>query len=207
MKKYTAQNHRWKESKALGFFLNFINNHKGVIDDNDVFDLVASLRTHAQWIGLIKAAFPKGSLKRMEHSVSCRNRLDYDDDAQEMFREIWYSEFARTRLRKMFASVISDELAKHPIEQHATDPFAQKVQELQRTLKLTDFEADVLLVCSVEIAAAGFDQSVFVSKGLQIFLRFAVQDDVVTGDGTPVEVSAQVVHVLAHDQSHFLSPN
>jgi len=146
MKKYMAQNHRWKESKALGFFLNFINNHKGVIDDNDVFDLVASLRTHAQWIGLIKAAFPKGSLKRMEHSVSCRNRLDYDDDAQEMFREIWYSEFARTRLRKMFASVISDELAKHPIEKHATDPFAQKVQELQRTLKLTDFEADVLLV-------------------------------------------------------------
>ena len=146
MKKYTCPNYHWKDSKALSFFLNFINNHKGVIDDNDVFELVASLRTHDQWIGLIKAAFPKNTLKKMEHSFSGRYRLDYDDDAKEMFREIWYSEFARTRLRKMFASVISDELTKHPDEQHASEPFAQNVQELQQTLKLTDFEVDVLLV-------------------------------------------------------------
>ncbi len=46
----------------------------------------------------------------------------------------------------MLASVISDELAKHPVEQHASEPFAQKVQELQQTLKLTDFETEVLLV-------------------------------------------------------------
>ena len=146
MKKYTAQNYRWKESKALGFFLNFISNHKGAIDDNDVFELVASLRTHAQWISLIKAAFPKGTLKKLEHSINCRYRLDYDDDAKEMFREIWYSVFTRTRLRKMFASVISEELTKRPITQYASEPFAQKVLELQQTLKLTDFEVDVLLV-------------------------------------------------------------
>ena len=148
MKKYTAQNHHWKESKALGFFLNFINNHKGVIDDTDAFDLVASLRTHTQWIGLIKAAFPKGTLKKMEHSFRGRSRLDYDDDAKEMFREIWYNEFAHNRLRRMFASVVSDELTKHPVEQHASEPFALKTQELQQTLKLTDFEIDVLMVFS-----------------------------------------------------------
>ena len=168
MKKYTALNHRWKESKALGFFLNFINNHKGVIDDNDAFGLVASLRTHAQWIGLIKAAFPKSTLKKMEHSSSCRSRLDYDDDAKEMFREIWYSEFARTRLRKMISSVISEELTKNTVERHASEPFALKNQELQQTLKLTDFEANVLLVfafvrngllCFVEGHCHRYDQN------------------------------------------------
>ena len=46
MKKYTALNYRWKENKALGFFLNYINNHKGPIDDSDAFDLVATLRSH-----------------------------------------------------------------------------------------------------------------------------------------------------------------
>lgn len=146
MKKYTCPNYHWKDSKALSFFLNFINNHKGVIDDNDVFELVASLRTHAQWIGLIKAVFPKGTLKKLERSSYCRGRLDYDDDAKEMFREIWYSEFAHNRLRKMFASVVLDELTKHPVEQHASEPFALKSKELQQTLKLTDFETDVLLV-------------------------------------------------------------
>ena len=33
MKKYSAQNNQWKENKALGFFLNFINNHKGTVND------------------------------------------------------------------------------------------------------------------------------------------------------------------------------
>ena len=146
MKKYTALNYRWKENKALGFFLNYINNHKGPIDDSDAFDLVATLRSHSQWIALIKASYPKNTLKKMENSGGCRNRLDYDDDAKGMFREIWYSEFGRTRLRKMFASVISEELKKHPVEQYITEPFAQKVRELQQTLKLTDFELDMLLV-------------------------------------------------------------
>ena len=148
MKKYTAHNYRWKENKALGFFLNFINNHKGDVGDNDTFELVASLRSHAQWISLIKTTYPKATLKKMEKSSSCRSRLDYDDDAKEMFREIWYSTFARNRLRKLFASVISDELANNPVEKNTTDPFAQIVQELQRTLKFTDFEVDVLLVLS-----------------------------------------------------------
>ena len=146
MKKYTARNYHWKESKALGFFLNFINNHKGAIEDNDTFELVASLRSHAQWIDIIRSAFPKNTLQKMENSSSCRSRLDYDDDAKEMFREIWFSDFARARLRKMFASVISDELSKHPAEKNASEPFAQKVRELQQTLKLTDLEVDVLLV-------------------------------------------------------------
>ena len=192
MKKYTSHNYRWKENKALWFFLNFIINHKGPIEDNDSFELVATLRTHAQWIDLIKATYPKTTLNKMKHSSSCRNRLDFDDDAKEMFREIWYSESGRNRLRKLFASVISDELEKHPIENDASEPFAQKVRELQQTMKLTDFEVDVLLVfaflrsdllCMSDGRCGRSDQSVkqeFVAKCLNCdpgVVREALRND------------------------------
>ena len=146
MKKYSANNHRWKEYKALGFFLNFINNHKGPVDENETFELVASLRSHTQWIDIIRETYPKNTRNKMEHSNSCRARLDYDDDPKELFYTIWRSDFARNRLRKMFATVIFDERTKHPMENFESEPFAQKVQELQMTLKLTDFEVNVLLV-------------------------------------------------------------
>ena len=46
MQKYVEQNNHWKEGEALGFFLNFIKNHKGTVNDNDTFLHVTSLRTH-----------------------------------------------------------------------------------------------------------------------------------------------------------------
>ena len=146
MKKYTSPDYHWKESKALGYFLNFISNHRQNINDNDTFELVANLRSHSEWIDLFKSSFPKSTIRKMEHSSSCRSRLDYDDDAKAMICQIWCSDFARNRLRKLLVSVAQEELEKHPPEKYASEPFAQKVQELQQTLKLTDFEVEVLLV-------------------------------------------------------------
>ena len=146
MKKYTTQEYHWKKSKVLGFLLNFINNHKDAVYDNDTFEYVASLYSDAEWIVMIKKSFPKNTIQRMKNNCSGRSRLDFNDEAKEMFREIWYSGYARNRLRKMLTSVISEELEKYPIEKYSTEPFAQKVRELQQTLKLSDFEVDVLLV-------------------------------------------------------------
>ena len=146
MKKYTSPDYHWKKSKALGFLLNFCKNQKDIVYDNDVFELVASLRPHNTWCDLIKKTFPKTTIRRMEQTKDRSNRLDFCDDVQEVIREVWFAPYARGRLRKMLASVISEELGKYPVEKYATEPFAQKVQELQQTLKLTAFETDVLLV-------------------------------------------------------------
>ena len=98
MKKYSAQNDHWKESKALGFFLNFIRNHKGIVNDNDIFALVASQRGKEDWIDMIKAAFPEETIVRMEESRDHMNRLDFDDDCREIIRSIWNTPYAQTRM-------------------------------------------------------------------------------------------------------------
>ena len=146
MKKYTSHEYHWKESKALGFLLNYIKNHKGSIWDRGAFELVASFHSDSEWIARIKKAFPKNTIKRMQKCADRSDRLDFEDGKQEFLREIWCADYARNRLRKLLASVISEELEKHPIEKYASEPFAQKVRELQQTLKLSDFETDVLLV-------------------------------------------------------------
>ena len=146
MKKYSAQTNHWKESKALGFFLNFINNHKGTVNDNDTFALVASLRSKEEWIDFVRAAFSEQTITQMEESRDRMNRLDFDDECKEIIRNIWNAPYAQNRLRKELNKVAEAALRQYPVSKSRTEPFARKVRELQTTMKLTDFEVDVLLI-------------------------------------------------------------
>ena len=146
MKKFSAQTNYWKEGKALGFFLNFINNHKGTVNDNDTFALVAALRSKDEWIELIRAAFSEQTIIRMEGSRDRINRLDFDDECKEIIRSIWNAPYAQARIRKELNSVAEEALKLHPVEKSKSEPFARKVHELRKTMNLSDFETDVLLV-------------------------------------------------------------
>lgn len=146
MQKYVEQNNHWKEGKALGFFLNFIKNHKGTVNDNDTFLLVASLRTHGEWIDLIRNAFSEEKITRMEHNRSGYERLDFDDPPKEMIRTVWCNAFARDTIHNVLTKIGKETLKRYPVKKYTSESFAQKAAELQKTLKLSDFELDVLLV-------------------------------------------------------------
>ena len=146
MQKYVEQNNHWKEGKALVFFLNFIKNHNGTVNDNDTFLQVASLRTHGQWIDLIRNAFSEDMVSRMEHNRSGYERLDFDDPPKEMIRTVWCNAFARDTMRKLLIKIGRETLKQYPVKKNTSESFAQKAVELKETLKLTDFELDVLLV-------------------------------------------------------------
>ena len=75
-----------------------------------------------------------------------RDRLDFDDEASEIIREIWSYPFARKCLRRLLVETVDNYVAAHPLDKCADEPFALRAAELQRTLKLSDFETDVLLV-------------------------------------------------------------
>jgi len=146
MNHYTEQKTHWRESKALEFFLNFIRNHDGSVHDDDTFQLVAGLRTHEQWIELVKKSFPEEMIERMEKQPGRCNSLDFTDNPKEMIREIWSCDFARKKARSMLSEVVEEELRNNPAEKYANETFAQKVSELQNTMKLNDLEINILLV-------------------------------------------------------------
>lgn len=187
---YTASQCNWKRSKALGFSLNFVINHDDEVVDSDVFRLVASLQSKFQWICSIQKAIPAEYLKLMKEDSDCVRRLDYSDESQEIIRKVWDTRFARSYVLRILRKVVAKELKAHPIEKHDSELYARKTQELQKTLKLTDMELDVLLVlaflCDCFLCTPGrrhlfgHDMMDFIAKCLDCdiaMVRDALKDD------------------------------
>ena len=107
MRPYTEQKKHWCESKALEFFLNFIRNHNGSVNDNDTFALVSGLLTHEQWIERIKQTFSEEMIEKMGQQPRRGDCLDFTDSPQEIIREIWCCEFARKKMRALLSEVAS----------------------------------------------------------------------------------------------------
>ncbi len=168
---------------------NFFNNHQELIYDNDVFCIVVSLYPRDNWMNWLKSLYSEQTIRRMKDNSDRRNCLDFDDPTEEILREIWNASYARPALVLLLRCIISKELNCHPIEQFESDTFAQKIREVQVTLKLSDFETDVLLVlaflcdnylCLPELHEHRSDKPDFIAKCLDCdvaSVRDALRDD------------------------------
>ncbi len=146
MNNYQEKSNFWKTGKALEFFAKFIRNHNGSVENDDTFALVSSLLTAQELRNLIEKSFPPKTLSRLCNCKERRNRLDFEDEKKEIIREIWSQVFARNRLRKMLLEIIEAFFVAHPREKTCREDFPRRVEELQKTLTLSDFEVDILLV-------------------------------------------------------------
>ena len=146
MKKYVEKINRWKSSKALIYLRNFLSNHQGSVNDNDLFKPVTDQLEELNWEKKIRETFPAATVKKMENLSYHRDRLDFDDHPQEILREVWNASFARNRLRKMLCAEIDALLEKFPLEKFSGETFPRKIAEMQNTLSLSDFEIEVMTV-------------------------------------------------------------
>ncbi|MDD3022205.1 MAG: ATP-binding protein, partial [Alphaproteobacteria bacterium] len=146
MKRYSEKTNDWTKGKALGFFMNFINNHKGSVNDNDTFALVCELIPHSEWLTQIRNSFTSRKLSSLQNAKTRQNRLDFEDEPKEIMRELWSDAPSRKPIRLMFGKIISQYLQKKPVERSSSEGFPLKIAELQKTLGLSNFETDILLV-------------------------------------------------------------
>ena len=146
MKKYVEKVDRWKTAKVLEFLGNFLKNHHGSVQDNDLFKPITDLTENCDWEKKIKAVFPEKTIARMENFRSRRDRLDFTDGSQEIFREVWNFSFARKRFAGMLISEIKSLQEKYPLEEYSGEIFPRQLAELQKTFSLSDFEVAVMLV-------------------------------------------------------------
>ena len=186
MKKYVEKVDRWKTAKVLEFLGNFLKNHQGSVSDNDLFKPITDLTENCDWEKKIKAVFPEKTIARMENFRGRHDRLDFTDDPQEIFREVWNFSFARKRLAGMLLEEIKSLQKKYPPDLYANELFPKQIDELfpkqlielQKTFSLSDFEVDVMLVLafvSIDMLtvidghsrhSAETDKAVFVAKCL-----------------------------------------
>ena len=149
MKKYVEKVERWKTVKVLEYLNNFLGNHNGIINDNDLFDPITDLRRECDWKKKIYENFPQSTISRMEKSSARRDRLDFDDHPAEILREIWSASFARKRCRTMLQNEIKQILAEFSAQNLSGETFPQKLQEMQNTFALSDFELEVMTVLAL----------------------------------------------------------
>ena len=148
-KSYSEVANQWIAMKTLPYLANFLRNHNGLINDNDIFEPITDLTRDQDWPEIIRAAFPQVTITRMEHIKDHCERLDFTDSPQEILREIWNAEFARKRLRTLLFREIDRLLTKYPLEKYANETFPKKYAELRRTFDLSDLESDILLVLAL----------------------------------------------------------
>ena len=131
MKKYVEKIDRWKTVKALEYLNNFLGNHNGIINDNDLFDPITDMMRECDWKKKIHENFPKATIARMEKYSPRHDRLDFDDSPAEILREIWSVSFARKRCRTMLRNEIKQILSEFSSKNHSEETFPRKLQEMQ----------------------------------------------------------------------------
>ena len=146
MKKYVEKIDRWKTAKVLDFLGNFLKNHQGTVNDNDLFKPITDLTEDCDWEKKIKAIFPAKTVSRMENHHVHRARLDFTDDSPEIFREVWNFSYARKRFCDMLIAEIKVLREKYPLEKYTNEIFPRQLAELQKTFGLSDLEINVMLV-------------------------------------------------------------
>ena len=143
---YLCQKNRWMQEKVFGFLRNLLENYNEPIGDDDVFLPLDCDGAQELLVKLVREKMPKDIIDKMsEH----RNRgflLELDDDpVPTTLGGLWNEEEKRHYVREILPALFDNAL-KHSIETNTGDDiFHERMEELQRTLKLSDEEIDIFL--------------------------------------------------------------
>ncbi len=133
--------------KALNYLKNFLANHDYPIEDRDVFGVVTDAEPREEFVARVKCLLTEEEIKERKTSDRRREfRLDLTDCPADIMYQLWSDKNDRSYVRKLLDDVIAAHKKKVSVRMMENETFPKKLAELQKTLSLTDFEQDVLLV-------------------------------------------------------------
>ncbi len=155
MAKFKQVKQNFLERKVCEFWTNMVKNADEEVRDSDFFAIIANALPHDKVVGLVQAAFEDGELDEMAEARFRRARLDFDDCAAEILTCLWNNR-KYTRKTKLVLQSISEIFMKNVGKPNARETFRKRVDDLQRVLKLTDLEREILLFAYIK-RECGFD--------------------------------------------------
>ena len=131
--------------KVLDYLQNLLANYNDRIGDDDVF-LPLECSKNKKMLPAIINALPQNIIKRMKSRKSENEyHLNLDDPFQDILGGLWDEDKLRKEIKKMVPELVAN--AKTVIDEKGHDDvFHTRVCELQKTLKLSDTELNILLV-------------------------------------------------------------
>ena len=135
-------------SKLVGYWGNMVRNYQNDCQDDDFFNVLRECFDHDKAVELIQAAYTEDELEEMKKSCARRERLDFSDSLNDIFRALWNHEQFRDKCRVVLDTIRECMLAETG-KIRKDDRLKNRFEELQRGLKLSDLELEILLVSYV----------------------------------------------------------
>jgi SpoVK/Ycf46/Vps4 family AAA+-type ATPase len=136
------------QKKCLDFLQNFLNNYNDYILYNGVFNLLWSEDMQKLLASHVQKTVPKTILKRVKADGE-RNHCYFDlKDGSPMDALVclWNNQATRLNIKNFLPKLVENARKTSWSDRKKVDVFHDKMMEIQRTLKLTDNEIDLLLV-------------------------------------------------------------
>ena len=133
--------------KLLEYWGNMVQNYRSDCQDDDFFDIIRNCFDHDKAVELIEAAYSPKELEEMRHAKLRSCRLDLTDSLDDVFQALWNHERLRDKCRIVLDAIRECMLAE--CEKVGEDAIEKRFKELKRVLKLSDLEAEVLMVAYV----------------------------------------------------------
>ncbi|MBQ7176695.1 MAG: AAA family ATPase [Victivallales bacterium] len=136
------------QKKCLGFLRTMLENYKDTIDDSDVFLPLDCSGADELLAHLVRKTLPKKLVADMSENRRKGFLLELDDDpARVTLCGLWNASESRPALIKKILPAMFDHALSLPWSENSeTDVFHERMLELQRTLKISDLEIDIMLV-------------------------------------------------------------
>lgn len=146
MSTFRGRSSHFTRVQVLQFMRNGVKNHVGEVADEDFFLPIASLMSATENAALIRRGFPPRKVLALEKCCRGRYRLEWDDENEEILQAVWNAVSCRRRLVELLIRKIDCKLSRFTRFNLERDRFKLRLDELQKTLHLSDLERDVLLL-------------------------------------------------------------
>ncbi len=134
----------FKVNKMIEFWANLVQNLDEDCHDSDLFLPAAINISRDRVEALIRAACTEEEIKQMGEVPMRRFRLDLGDGTEDMLQAFWNAPKMRRKCKAVLRAV-HKEILRGLARKQGPDALEQRLAELQRVLKLSDLEREVLV--------------------------------------------------------------
>ena len=146
---YLCHRSNWMRQKTLAFLESFLERFDDRIGDDDIFIPLFSEELIEKVVDLVVKFIGKGELRKIWCDIPCDIvEVIHENGLTYTLKKVWnFSRTHRQKFKKMLPAMFEIARRQPWEDTNAPDVFHERIVELQNTLKLTDLEVDLMVVC------------------------------------------------------------
>ena len=147
MARYKQVEQTFMLRRILEFWGNMVENFDDDCRDRDFFEVADRCFDRKKSMDMIRTAYTKKELDSISNGVGRCRELDFNDTLGGVFYVFWNSEGSREKCREVLSTMRRDVM--EGLSRKTNEAVERRFAELKRSLKLSDLEADILVLAYI----------------------------------------------------------